>query len=234
MLSAAKIRAHLSGPWEGDIIYYDSIPSTQTAARELLDSFPPEGTAIVAGSQRSGQGRLGRSFFSHSQSGLYLSYLKKLPPRPKNPGLLTSFTALALSDLIESHTSLKPKIKWPNDVLVGGKKVSGILTHALTKVGAGGAAFSYAIIGIGLNVNYPSGGFPKEIAAKAAALTGPGEESLGRALICAGLLEELDKILILKDALNSDAEPYLERLRGKSSLLGKKKCVGRGEDCAEV
>ena len=207
------------------LFFYESLESTNSLAGDLILSKPADGTVIVAGKQSRGQGRLGRSFFSPPGTGIYLSYIKLLPTEAKNLGLLTGFAALAVCEAIEAKTKRSPQIKWPNDILIDRKKVCGILTRAHMMPGEG-EQNSYALIGIGLNVNRPKDGFPKEITHKAGALQAEGEEILNRFELCALIIENLDRILIKEAALNEDADARLDALRERSCVIGKEVLAG--------
>ncbi|HRT82430.1 MAG TPA: biotin--[acetyl-CoA-carboxylase] ligase [Oscillospiraceae bacterium] len=209
----------------GPLFYYESLESTNSLAGDLILSNPADGTVIVAGEQSRGQGRLGRTFFSPPGSGIYLSYIKLLPAGAKNLGLLTGFAALAVCEAIEAKTNHRTQIKWPNDILINRKKVCGILTKAHTVPGES-EHNSYALIGIGLNVNRPQEGFPKDIVHKAGSLRAEGEEALNRFELCALIIENLYRILIEEDALIADAGARLAALRERSCVIGKEVMTG--------
>lgn len=135
---------------------------------------------LMARAQSAGRGRLGRAFVSPADSGLYMSLLAR-PPQGTDPGRITLLAAVAVCRAIEELTSLCPKIKWVNDLFVGGRKVCGILAEGVGE---------QVVIGIGVNLRTPPGGFPPE-AGVAGALDVPlaPEQLAGR--IAAHLLDDL-------------------------------------------
>lgn len=146
---------------------YDSLISTNKTAKELAENGAKEGTVIVAKKQTGGRGRLGRSFHSPEGTGLYFSIILRPDFSPKQNLLITPAAAVAVSTVIEALTDTKAQIKWVNDIFINGKKVCGILSEA--KLNAKGTT-EYVILGIGINLTTPKGGFPKDIELVAGAL----------------------------------------------------------------
>ena len=146
---------------------YDSLISTNKTAKELAENGAKEGTVIVAKKQTGGRGRLGRSFYSPEGTGLYFSIILRPDFSPKQNLLITPAAAVAVSTVIEALTDTKAQIKWVNDIFINGKKVCGILSEA--KLNAKGTT-EYVILGIGINLTTPKGGFPKDIELVAGAL----------------------------------------------------------------
>ena len=146
---------------------YDSLISTNKTAKELAEKGAKEGTVIVAKKQTGGRGRLGRSFYSPEGTGLYFSIILRPDFSPKQNLLITPAAAVAVSTVIEALTDTKAQIKWVNDIFINGKKVCGILSEA--KLNAKGTT-EYVILGIGINLTTPKGGFPKDIELVAGAL----------------------------------------------------------------
>lgn len=163
VLSEQGIRKHLASIC--DNIELDIIPvvdSTNERVRVRATAGAPEGYTAIAVTQTSGKGRRGRSFYSPSGTGLYLSIL--LRPRSctaQKAAQLTTMAAVAACEAIESISKETPRIKWVNDVYIAGKKVCGILTEASTSLEDG--LVEYAILGIGFNVLPPKEGFPREL-----------------------------------------------------------------------
>lgn len=140
-----------------NISLYETIPSTNTLLKELAATGEPEGRVIIAKSQTEGRGRMGRSFFSPKSTGLYMSILLR-PSTSSDISLLTPLAAVATAEAIEEISGIETSVKWVNDIYINGKKVCGILTE-----GSVSSDNSYAIIGIGVNISEPEGGFPKDI-----------------------------------------------------------------------
>lgn len=141
---------------------HDRIGSTNAAAKALAQEGAAEGTLIVAGCQSNGSGRRGRSFYSPHETGIYMSILLRPKLSAQQSVLLTSAAAVAVCLAIEEICSVSAEIKWVNDIYVGGKKAAGILTEAAFSLESGMP--EYAVVGIGVNVYEPQGGFPSEIA----------------------------------------------------------------------
>ncbi len=131
-----------------DVIYFDSIPSTNTEAKTRQDSG--KATLFVADSQTGGRGRLGRSFQSPSGCGLYMSLLLYPNLSLSDAGYLTALAAVAICSVIEEMTPLEPKIKWVNDIYIGERKLCGILTEGSALPFSD--KMKYAVVGVGLNV----------------------------------------------------------------------------------
>jgi len=167
------------------LAYYPTLHSTMDTARELARQNAPEGTTVIAGEQTAGRGRLGRDWFS-PPGGLAMSVILH-PDLSQVPQLIMA-ASLAVADTIRDTTGLDAGIKWPNDVLVGGKKVCGILIENEIR----GEELSYSIIGIGLNINVNLGDRP-DIAPIATSLS----QELGRPVpyedITAALLNRLEQ-----------------------------------------
>lgn len=138
-----------------------TVDSTNTCVRALAVQGCPEGTVLVAGSQTAGRGRLGRSFYSPGDTGLYMSVLVRPTLEASRAVLLTTAAAVAVCEALEAVTGRQAQIKWVNDVFLDGKKVCGILTEAA--FGTESGTLEYAIAGIGINVYPPQGGFPEAL-----------------------------------------------------------------------
>lgn len=150
---------------------FDEIPSTQDTLREYYrNQSAAFGDAVTAESQTRGRGRYGRNFHSPRGSGLYLSIL--LPYRETDR--LTVRAAAAVITAIEEVTGIAPDVKWVNDLYLGGRKIAGILAEALVdETGNPGAV----ILGVGINLTEPPGGYPEEIRGTAGALLSPALRS---------------------------------------------------------
>lgn len=161
VLSREKIEKHYAGPVPLEISIHRSVDSTNTQAKAAATAGAPEGTVIIAGEQTAGRGRLGRSFFSPGGSGMYMSVVLRPQIGAERSVALTAAAAVAVAEAIEALSGRKAEIKWVNDVFVDGKKVCGILTEASFGMELG--ALEYAVLGMGINVYPPKGGFPPEI-----------------------------------------------------------------------
>jgi BirA family biotin operon repressor/biotin-[acetyl-CoA-carboxylase] ligase len=175
-LSVESIEKGLTTAFMGRrVIYYRSIGSTNDVARELAAQGAPEGTLVIADEQTAGKGRLGRRWLAPPGTSLLMSLLFR--PRslaPSQAQRLTMICSLAVVEAIEALTGLSAAIKWPNDIVVQGKKAGGILTE----LGATSERLDHAVVGLGLNVNLDFGAAEPmgELAATATSLS----QELGR------------------------------------------------------
>ncbi len=142
-----------------EIVCLKETDSTNLQAKELASKGAPEGTLVIAEKQTSGRGRKGRTWFSPQGHGIYASLILRPALSPAEAPGITLITAVAAAEALISLTRLPIRIKWPNDLLVNGKKLAGILTEISTEMDA----VDYIIVGFGLNVNTPRDDFPKEI-----------------------------------------------------------------------
>ena len=165
LMTEAEIKSLMHTEWVAkEVLYFDTIDSTNTKAQELAEKGYPSGTLVVADKQESGKGRRGRSWVSPSGTGIFMTLMIKPDINPNNASMLTLVAALAVAKAITSVTGEKAMIKWPNDIVVNGKKVCGILTEM-------NAQFDYInhiVVGIGINVHNES--FPEEISRMASSL----------------------------------------------------------------
>ena len=170
-----------------ELKYLEITASTQDVARELAEQGAAEGTAVIAGEQRSGRGRMGRPWLSPA-GGLATSII--LRPTLDSVYLLPAISSLAVYRTL-GKLGIKAGIKWPNDVLIKGKKVCGILIeHSLTA-----GELRYSIVGIGINVNFDTGNYP-EIADIATSLSAQLGRELSVAEVALSLYTELEAIYI--------------------------------------
>jgi len=159
-LCLQELNNELAGEIIGHSIhYYQEIGSTNDEAFRLGMEGAPEGTVVVANSQSAGKGRLQRSWFSPPSSNIYTSVILRPEFNPADAPRITIMAGLAAAQSIETYCPRKARIKWPNDVLIDGKKVCGILTQMQTDEDK----IDFVILGIGINVNVAADEFPPEI-----------------------------------------------------------------------
>lgn len=165
LMTEAEIKSLMHTDWVAkEVLYFDTIDSTNTKAQELAEKGYQSGTLVVADKQESGKGRRGRSWVSPSGTGIFMTLMIKPDINPNNASMLTLVAALAVAKAITSVTGEEALIKWPNDIVVNSKKVCGILTEM-------NAQFDYInhiVVGIGINVHNES--FPEEISQMASSL----------------------------------------------------------------
>jgi len=191
-LSVESIEKGLTTAFVGRrVIYYRSIGSTNDVAKKLAAQGASEGTLVIADEQTAGKGRLGRRWLAPPGTSLLMSLLFR-------PRLLASYQAqrltmvcsLAVVEAIETVTSLAAAIKWPNDIVVQGKKAGGILTE----LGATGECLDYAVVGLGLNVNLDFGAMEAvgELAATATSLSQELGQEVSRLALLSRILESVE------------------------------------------
>ncbi len=146
---------------EYKIEIFDKINSTNTYLKiKASNEDVPEATVVIANEQTAGRGRVGRTFFSPKNSGIYISMLLKPNIKAYEGWKITSMAGVALVKTVEEFCKKQCKIKWVNDIFLNGKKVSGILTEGSLSMENGG--FSYVVLGIGINIFKPTN-LPKEL-----------------------------------------------------------------------
>lgn len=172
-----------------NIHYFESLDSTQKKAHQLAYDGAPEGTIVIAEEQTSGKGRLGREWHSLSGKGIWMSIIARPDLPPDKAPQFTLVTAVAAARAIEEVTGITPEIKWPNDVLIEGKKVIGILTE----LQAESDKISSLIIGIGINANHESGDFPTSVKHTATSLFLEKGEKVPRSAVIQRFLKNFEK-----------------------------------------
>ena len=218
-LTAAAVTARLRTPGLA-VTALENTDSTNTCVRRLAEDGAPEGTVVVAAAQTAGRGRSGKSFLSPAGTGLYMSVLLRPQLAMGDALLITTAAAVAVAHAVERVAAVTAQIKWVNDVYVDGKKVCGILTEGALDLENGG--LRYAILGIGINICPPAGGFPPELAPIAGALTETGGEAL-RAPLAAAVLDEF---FVLYPHLTE--KPFYDDYVSRSLLTGRQIEVLRG------
>lgn len=170
----------------------DIAASTNSLAVRMAQEDAPHGTVVVAESQSAGRGRLGRHWYSPPGKNLYCSVLlRKAVPHKHLPRWLSwtpLIAALAAERAIHTVAGLSPTVKWPNDVLLGDRKVGGVLCES----GDLGSAAPYVVVGLGLNVNIQTGEFPEELRAIATSLAAEAQRPFDRAALLAAFLSDLE------------------------------------------
>lgn len=161
VLSEEAIGQRLEKKWNIQVEVVPVIDSTNRRAKELASEGAPEGTLIVASQQTKGKGRMNRQFYSPADTGLYMSLVLRPNMQASQAVRITTAAAVAVAEAIEKIAQKETQIKWVNDVYIENRKVCGILTEAAFSIEDYG--FDYAVLGIGVNVYEPEGGFAEEI-----------------------------------------------------------------------
>ncbi len=214
VLSAAAIEKHFaafSAPFQFEV--FKSLGSTNTYLKDLAAHGAPEGTVAVAEKQTGGRGRLGRDFHSPAGTGIYFSLLLRPDATAADAPLITTAAAVAVARAVEAHCGGKATIKWVNDVYYNGKKISGILTEGAFNAENGG--MYYAVLGIGVNIAPPPGGFPSALDKVAGTLC-PSTDSFGlRSRLIADILKNFWPYY-----RRLSEKTFLNEYRDRSFLLG--------------
>lgn len=204
-----------------DLEIFQCIDSTNTYLKSAAEGGARHGHTVIARSQTAGRGRMGRTFFSPVDTGLYISLLARPSLPSEDILMITPLAAVAVCRALERSGCRGAEIKWVNDIYVGGKKAAGILVEgAVTPLGG----IDYAVTGIGVNLLPPRGGFPKEISDIACAVfDSPDKVDINRLIsdiIC--------EFFSLYDRLPDCG--FMDEYRQRSFLLGKQVTVTRGNE----
>lgn len=190
-LYAEGVKAVFKGEIIGrDIIFLDSTTSTNDTAMEIgLRRKDPEGIVVVADSQSRGRGRLGRSWVSPPGVNLYLTVLLRPSLQVKETTIIVLMAAVAVVSAIRKHTGLKAEIKWPNDILIKGRKTGGVLLEMRSDSGN----MNFIALGIGVNVNLSLDMLPEELRESATSLKREKKSDVDRIGLLGGVLAELER-----------------------------------------
>jgi BirA family biotin operon repressor/biotin-[acetyl-CoA-carboxylase] ligase len=197
------------------IDYFSQTDSTNVRARAIAAEGAPEGTVVVAEEQLQGKGRRGRSWYSPSGEGITVSVILRPRVQPHEAPQLILMSAVAAAETLLAHAAIPVAIKWPNDILIGGKKIAGLLTE----MSADMDRIDYVVIGLGLNVNTPSAGLPPEIEGIATSLCAETGRVFSRAALLRTYLEKLEGTYSLFQERNF--EPIRKRWLELSRIIGK-------------
>ncbi len=186
-LGPSELAPHLTGTWR-DVRWHAEVDSTQRVARELARAGAAEGTTVIAERQTAGRGRLGRQWHSPGGLNLYTSIILRPPLVPSAVPQVALVVGVAVAAAVAEETGLRAAIKWPNDVLLDGYKVAGVLTEMDSEVDR----VHYVVAGVGVNLNTPHTGFPPELRAKASSLSLVTGRHIDRAAFTGRLLAALE------------------------------------------
>ncbi len=226
ILHPVEILTSLKTKWFGrPYFYYEEISSTNDKVMALASEGFPEGTLVIAESQTKGRGRLGRNWISLPKKGLYFSFLLRPPVEARLIPQLTLISALTMIESLEALYGVDARLKWPNDIVINGKKLAGILAEAQVEP----QRVKFVVIGIGLNVFYQPEDFIGEFRYLPTSLSIElATEDIRRQDIVTTFGEHFESnySAYLKDGFL----PWLERLREKSMILNKKVVVTTGNE----
>ncbi len=184
------------------VVYHERVGSTNDIAKQLADAGEPEGTAVIADEQVAGRGRLGRSWIAPARSSILMSLILRPVLASFKIPRVTMAVSVGACDAIHTETKLNAQIKWPNDILLNGKKCAGILAEAQTV----GEKVEYVIVGLGLNVNF-SAASVEGIPSNATTIADELGRAFPRTQLAQALLREIERYYLrLKAGENLRAE----------------------------
>lgn len=221
VMTAEEVESLLDTEWAGKpVVYYPETDSTNIRIRHLGDEGAPHGTLAVSDRQTAGRGRRGRTWESPGGSCIYMSILLRPDLAPEKAPMLTLVMACGVAEGIMDCADVKVQIKWPNDIIVSGKKLAGILTEMSTQVDY----INHVTVGVGINVNVQN--FPEEIQTATSLLSETGTQTKRAPVIAAVMkhFEENYKIFMQTEDMSGLMEKYSSLLvnQGREVLILEK------------
>ena len=228
-LTEREIRRFLSG--DGilgrELHCLERVDSTNTYAKKLALSGAPEGTVVIANDQTAGRGRMGRQFQSPRDKGIYLTVLLRPEMEPQRLMPVTAMAGVAVCQAVEKVCGVRPGLKWPNDPVIGNRKLCGVLTEMSLEGETGHV--QYLVLGIGINVGQQAEDFTSDVAAIATSLTAYLGRPVSRPELAAALIEELEDLY--QTLKGGDLRGYLAAYRRDCVNLGKTvQLLGEGQE----
>ena len=210
-MTKEKIQAGLAVKWAGrEIVYFDETDSTNRQARMLALQGAGHGTLVIADRQSAGRGRRGRGWISPAGEGVFMSLIVRPDVHPSQVAKMSLTLALSVARAIERETGLDARIKWPNDIVICGRKVCGLLLE----MDATQEQVRSIVAGVGINVHQRQ--FDEEIAHTASSLDMLAGRRVSRSALVRAFLEEFEKAMAFSDAEMMDA------YRGRSATIGRR------------
>lgn len=214
----SRLETHFAGR---KVIYFDEIDSTNTCAKQIAEEQETDGVLIVAEQQLHGKGRRGREWSSPKGTGIWMSLIVKPNIKPQNASMLTLVTALAVTKSIKKLYHLDAFIKWPNDIVINGKKLCGILTEMSAQLDY----INHIVIGIGINANTKE--FLTDLKEIATSISIEYKKNIARAELIADILKEFEyyySIFLEDENMNQLCEDYNKVLinRNKEVIISER------------
>ena len=221
-----QILSHLGAGhiWAGSIRYYPTIDSTNTEAKKLAEAGAPHGTVLIADHQTKGRGRMGNTFHSPKDAGIYLSVILRPDCPATKLSHLTCAAGVAMCDALKDSIGIRPSVKWINDLVFQGRKLGGILTEL--SLSAQGMV-RYAVVGIGINCNQKITDFPPDlqnIVTTTAEITG---QSVDRSLLIANMIKGLEE---MSRCLFSNKKELMAQYRCDCITIGQEIAVLKADE----
>ena len=211
-----KILSYLPAecPWGDTLYWYSQTDSTNTQAKLLAKQGASQGTVLVAGNQTAGRGRMGRTFQSPDGQGVYLSVILRPNCAPTELMHLTCAVGVAMVNAVEKVCGIRPQVKWINDLVIGNKKLGGILTEMSLAKGL----VEYAVVGIGINCLQEKEDFPAEIADLATSLSIACGKPVSPQHMAAAMISQL---YAMAQTLLAKKEQWMAAYKANCITLGK-------------
>jgi BirA family biotin operon repressor/biotin-[acetyl-CoA-carboxylase] ligase len=201
------------------IVYLEQTESTNDVARQLADADEPEGTLVIADAQTAGRGRLGRTWVAPPCSSILMSLILRPNLAPAQIARTTMAVSLGACEAIHAETGVNARIKWPNDILLNGKKCAGILSEAPIV----GDQVEYVIVGLGMNVNFSVANIPG-IPSDATTLSDTVGNWVSRELLAPAILNAAEKYYLqlkhgndLRDAWKKNLATLGQQIRAQTA-----------------
>ena len=194
LISKEGISLYLNKEFSNIEIYtYKTTSSTNEVAKKLALTGAKHGTVVISEEQTQGKGRMGRSFYSPANTGIYMSIILRPTLTAMDSVLITTSSSVAICDAIHKVTGIECQIKWINDIYINNKKIGGILTEASTNFESG--TIDYLILGIGINFNNPKDNFPDDLKEISDSLYKGNSNGINRNILCAEILNNILSII---------------------------------------
>lgn len=228
IIAPHEVKSHLDGARIGQRLeFYKITASTNADAFRLAEDRAIEGTVVIADAQSGGKGRRGRVWASPAGVNLYCSIILRPSIMPHEAPQLTFLSAVAVARAIELTTRLAPEIKWPNDLLICGKKVAGLLNEMSAETDG----INFVILGIGINLNMTADQFPEDLRQPATSLLLESGTRVNRSIFTSTMLNELDRLYA--DFLSHGFGPIREEWQQRCNASGRQVIVSdSGTECA--
>lgn len=210
----AQLRTRVMG--QPAIHVFQDTDSTNLQAKILANQGAAEGTVVVADTQTHGRGRRGRAWFSPPGRSIYTSLILRPPMAPFQAPQITLMTAVAVTKSLNRKTGLNAKIKWPNDILVQGKKIAGILTEISTEMDV----VDFVVVGLGMNIHTRREEMPSEIQDIATSIYIESETRVSRSTLLCSLLEDFE--VCYEQLINEGFGPIMDQWRTMTDIIGQR------------
>lgn len=200
------------------VLHFEEVTSTNEVAKEMARRGAEEGVVVIAEAQSRGRGRLGRRWIS-PRGGVWLTVILRPTISPEAALRMQFITAVSVARAIEETLGLEVEVKWPNDILIHGRKVCGILTES----GLRGGELEFVALGVGINANIDINAFPEDLRESVTSLREEAKHEVSRRFLLKSLLANLERYYV--KFLRGEFDQILDEWRSLTSMLGKRVVV---------